>query len=272
VCAWCRRSTRRAEAGGMPFTLAHPAAILPLRGLRHLRSVPLIIGAMIPDLPYYLPGRLARFIPDTHRFVGSFTTCLLCGYATLAVLILLRRPLTALLSARARALCLAAVAPFGSRGLEWAFAAPAIVLGVWTHLLWDSFTHIDGWAVRRVEVLSAPVTIGSYTSTVCHVLQYLSSALGLAVLAVWYSRLPAPAAASQERPTARTAVAPVLLLIAAAAILIGAVQATEYYSHTEIVYGTFDILLTRSLAWFALLYLVGGAIVTLEHAHERVSS
>jgi len=256
----------------MPFTLAHPAAILPLRGSRYLRTVPLIIGALIPDLPYYVPGSLARFLPDTHRFTGSFTTCLVCGYAALTGMFLLRRPLTALLSARARALCLAAVAPFSAGLLEWLLAAPAIVLGVWTHLLWDSFTHRDGWAVHRVAVLNAPVTIGSYTGTVFHVLQYVSSGLGLGALALWYWRLRAPAAASGELRTGRTATGPLLMLIAAAAILIGGVQATEYYSHTALVYGTFELLLTRSLAWFALLYLVAGTSVTLEHAHERGSS
>lgn len=256
----------------MPFTLAHPAAILPVRGLRHLHTVPLIIGAMIPDLPYYLPASLARFALDTHDFGGSFTECLLYGYAALAGVFVLRQPLTALLSARARALCLAAVAPFAGRPLEWAWAAPAIVLGVWTHLFWDSFTHLDGWIVRRVAALSAPVVIGSWSGPVCHVLQYLSSAVGLAVLAVWYWHLPAPVVAPTAAGGARSATGPVLMLVAAAAILIGGVQATEYFDHTELVYRTLAILLTRSLAWFALLYLVAGTIVTLEHAHERASS
>jgi hypothetical protein len=255
----------------MPFTLAHPAAILPLRGFRYLRSVPLIIGALVPDLPYYLPAALARFLPETHNLAGSFTTNLLAGYAGLVALFLLRRPLTALLSARARGLCLTALAPFSTRPLEWVLAPLAIVLGVWTHLLWDSFTHTDGWIVHRVAALSAPVTIGSYTGPVCHVLQYLSSGLGLAVLAVWYSRLPAPPAAPAGPGAARSAARPVLLLVAAAAVLIGGVQATEYFGHTPLVYRTFNILLTRSLAWFALLYLVAGTIVTLEHASERSS-
>ncbi len=62
---------------------------------------------------------------------------------------------------------------------------------MWTHLLWDSFTHNDGWMVHRMSALSAPVVIGSYNGTVCHVLQYVSSVIGLAVLAWWYCRLPA---------------------------------------------------------------------------------
>ena len=174
----------------MPFTLAHPAAVLPLRGVRHLRMAPLVVGAVVPDLPYYLPG--GRYLPVTHAFVHSFSVDLLLGYALLASLVVLQRPLTALLSVRARALCLRALLPF-RRPIEWAFAAPAILLGVWTHLLWDSFTHKDGWIVHRVEALSAPLAVGAYNSTMYHALQYLSSVVGLCVLVLWYVRLPTPA-------------------------------------------------------------------------------
>ena len=254
----------------MPFTLAHPAAVLPLRGLARLRMAPLIIGAMTPDLPYYVPARLGHFGPETHNAVGAFTTCLVLGYAALLVLFVLRRPLTALLSARARWLCLRALAPFGERLSEWPLAALAILIGVWTHLLWDSFTHTDGWVVRRVAALSAPVTIGSYSGTVCHVLQYLSSALGLAALVWWYRRLAAPPAI-RDPSAPRSAVGPVLALVISAAVLIGGVQAIETYTHLPVVYHTLNIFLTHSLAWFALLYLVAGALVTLEQQHAAVS-
>jgi len=255
----------------MPFTLAHPAAILPLRGLRYLRTVPLIIGAMTPDLPYYVPARFGLIRPETHSLTGSFTTCLVLGYAALGCVYLLRRPLTALLSARARWLYLAALAPFSGRPLEWALAAVSIILGVWTHLLWDSFTHNDGWIVRRVAFLSAPVSFGWYSGTVCHVLQYLSSGVGLAAMALWYCRLPVPAAAPVGPGAPRSSVGPVLMLVAVAAILIGGVQATQAFSHTPVIYHTLDIFLTRSLAWFAVLYLVAGTVVTLEHGHDGAS-
>lgn len=255
----------------MPFTLAHPAAVLPLRGSRYLRSAPLIIGALIPDLHNYLPGSFAHYLPGNHAFSGSLTTDLAAGYAALAAAFLLRGPLTALLSARARALCLGALTPFSGRPREWALASVAIVLGVWTHLLWDSFTHIDGWIVHRFAALSAPVTLGPYTGTVCHLLQYLSSVFGVTVMALWYRRLPAPPAAASDRQNTHPPVGPVLLLAASAAILIGSVQATEFFRQAPNIYRTLNILLTHSLAWFAALYLVGGIIVTLERAHERVS-
>ena len=255
----------------MPFTLAHPAAILPLRGLKYLRTVPLIVGAVVPDLPYYVPGRFGLVRPETHSVTGSFTTCLALGYLMLGGLFLLRRPLTALLSARARWLCLRALAPFTERPLEWVLAPVSIVLGVWTHLLWDSSTHSDGWMVRRVAALSAPVSLGLYQGTVCHVLQYLSSGLGLAALVLWYHRLPVPAKPPADPGAPRSAVGPVLVLVASAAVLIGGVQATESFTHTPVIYHTLNIFLTRSLAWFGVLYLVAGTVVTLEHYSESAA-
>jgi hypothetical protein len=254
----------------VPFTLAHPAAILPLRGWRYLRTAPLILGALVPDLPYYVPGSVGRYVPETHRFEASFTVDLALGYVALALVYVLRKPLTALLSARARFLCLSALEPF-ARPREWLFAALAILIGIWTHLVWDSFTHSDGWVVHRMDALSAPVTIGSYSGPLCHVLQYVSSVFGLLVMAVWYLRLPGGRAARLAPGAARSAAGPVLLLVAAAALLIGGVQATEHYYSGHTVYRTLNVLLTRSLAWFGLLYLVAGTIVTLEHAHEGVS-
>ena len=255
----------------MPFTLAHPAAVLPLRGGRYLRTVPLVIGAMVPDLHYYLPWMFGRFMFDTHGFAGSVTTDVLAGYLILVAVYLLRHPLTALLSARARWLCLSALAPFSGDRRAWIFAPLAIVLGAWSHLLWDSFTHNDGWIVHRVAALSATVTVGPYTGTVYHVLQYLSSVFGLIVLAIWYARLPSPAAVPAARGAARSSALPVLLLVVAAAALIGAVLATEFFTRTHNVYRTLNVLLTHSIAWFAVLYLIAGTILNLEHAPDRVS-
>ncbi|MBV8146707.1 MAG: DUF4184 family protein [Gammaproteobacteria bacterium] len=247
----------------MPFTLAHPAAVLPLRGVWRLRSAPLIVGAMVPDLPYYLPGGIARYVPVTHALAHSFSIDLLLGYLVLAALFVLQRPLTALLAQRARALCLGALAPF-RRPFEWALAAPAIVLGVWSHLLWDSFTHGDGWMVQRVAALSTPLVVGPFHETVFHALQYLSSAVGLCILVLWYDSLPAPTR-ERDRDAARSAAAPVLLLAAAAALLIGGVQGVEQYGHSHSVYRTLDVLLTRGIAWFGALYLTAGIVLTLEH-------
>jgi hypothetical protein len=252
----------------VPFTLAHPAAVLPLRGVARLRTAPLMIGAMVPDLPDFVPGGLVRYVRLTHAFAHSFTIDLLIGYAALVGVFLLRRPLTALLSPRARGLCLRALEPF-QRLTAWVWAGPALLLGIWTHLLWDSFTHPEGWIVLRVAALTATIVVGPYHGPVYHALQYLSSIVGLCVMVLWYDRLPAQVG-REVGQGAGSAAAPVLLLIIAAAALIGGVQAVQHFRHDPSVYATLDTLFTGALKWFAVLYLTSGIVLTLEHRDERL--
>ncbi len=254
----------------MPFTLAHPAAVLPLRHLRGLRTAPLVIGAMVPDTPYYLPAthHLALY---THGLAGTVLIDLPLGMVLLACALILREPLTALFSARARWLCLKALEPFRHGAREWLLAPVAVLLGVWTHVLWDSFTHGDGWIVRQVPALQQFLTIGGYRIEVCRVLQYLSSVVGLAILLWWYARLRAPAQPDAGYAARRSHAGPALLLVMGAALLIGGVEALRHYQSNSAIYQTLDVLLTRSLAWLVVLNLCAGTIVTLEHraaAHD----
>jgi Domain of unknown function (DUF4184) len=253
----------------MPFTLAHPAAVLPLRRVKYLQTVPLIIGSITPDLPYYVPARIARFAPETHTLLGSFATDIPLGFAVLLCGFLLRRPLTALLGARMRWRCLRSMERFREQPRHWLLVPLSILVGTWTHIAWDSFTHADGWIVRRVAALSAPISIGWYRGEVCHVLQYVSSILGLALLAVWYRRLPSPApvpepaSAGPRRPSTGL----VLSVVLVAAILIGGLQATQY-GHAYTTYHLIFLLLTRTMAWFGVLYLVAGTLVTWSRGAE----
>lgn len=249
----------------MPFTLSHPAAILPLRRVPGLRTVPLVLGAMAPDFAHYLPWSVRAWFPETHNLRASWMVCVPLCLAILAAMYLLREPLTALMSARARWLCLRAIAPFGQRPLEWLLAVPSILLGAWSHLLWDSFTHGDGWVVRHDPALHAIVVIGAYDTTVNRILQYLSSIAGLGILAVWYWRLRVPDPLPREARAGKPLAGPVLLLCAAAAVLIGGVHALSLMQRTPSVYIIIEIFLTHGLAWFALLYLVAGTVLTLDH-------
>jgi hypothetical protein len=247
----------------MPFTLAHPAAVLPLRRLRLMRTVPLIIGAMTPDVPYYLPWRIAKHIPDlTHTLLGTLTLDLPIGLLLLLFAWLLRAPLAAPLGPAARAKCLAAMERFGSRPLNWVLAPLSILIGAWTHLAWDSFTHADGWMVERIPALSAPVSLFSYTGQLCHVLQYASSVFGLAVLAVWFTRLPAPAQAL-EPGNERSVGGPMLLVaIFVAAAAVGVFETAAHLGwHLPAGYRLFYLLLTRTTACFAALYTLVGIVI-----------
>jgi Domain of unknown function (DUF4184) len=259
----------------MPFTFAHPAAVLPLRRrFKYLQTVPLIVGSVAPDLPYFVPGRYGRLMLETHTFSGAIWMDIPIGMVVLLFGFLLRRPLTILMSTRARALCLQAVEHFKDQPLHWMLAPFAILVGIWSHLLWDSFTHENGWIVRRVAALSAPVDLGIYSGSLCHILQYLSSVAGLAILAIWYRHLPTPTTAAEPPVngalpgSGRTIL---LVVLCAASVAIGGYRSAEAALDGLPVYRVIYLLLTRTISWFALLYLAAGLFVTFSRKPEPVA-
>ena len=247
----------------MPFTFAHPVAVLPLRRSRFLHTVPLIIGSLVPDVPYYFPSRLSRMLVDTHTLYGSFAICLPWGMAGLMLMLLLRYPLTALLSARARWLCLQSLENLTARPFHWPVAFLSILIGAWTHIAWDSFTHAGGWITMHVAALNAPVAIFGWDTEVSHLLQYLSSVFGLVVLGLWLqSRLRrVPAAAGSELPGARARWV-LLVMIGGVAVSIGVWRSFAVWQPGDGYYRLAYLLLTRTISWFAALYLAAGLLAT----------
>jgi Domain of unknown function (DUF4184) len=248
----------------MPFTFAHPVAVLPLRRFRFLQTVPLIIGSVVPDAPYFFPERLSRAsFPDTHTLYGSFTVCVPLGMALLIAILLLREPLTVLLGARPRWLCLRSLERFLEQPMHWPVALLSILVGAWTHLIWDSFTHETGWTTARVAALSAPVSVFGWDTATSHLLQYLSSVFGLAVMALWLrsllARVPRRISADPARPRASWLA---LLMVSFFALLIGVSRSLLVW-HASSFYHLAYLLLTRTIGWFLALYLVAGMLTLL---------
>lgn len=171
----------------MPLTFAHPAAVLPLmRG--PLVPTALVAGALAPDAPYFL--RALR-IPVSAQswwepFVNATTTHHWPGLLTVAVPLALLLYLALALCTRPARWALPAdsdgpATGRGPRPLWLVWVVLSLVLGVLTHAIWDSFTHSDGWMVQHLAVLRADA-VGSLTWA--RLLQHLSTAVGLIVLAV----------------------------------------------------------------------------------------
>jgi len=253
-------------SGVMPFTFAHPAAILPLRRSRFLQTVPLIIGSMVPDAPYFFPVGIAKYFLETHTLSSSFTVDVPLGMAILIATLLLKEPLTILLGARARYTCLRSIERFYERPLHWPIALFSILIGAWTHIAWDSVTHQTGWTAERVAALSAPVSIFGWDTETSHLLQYLSSVFGLMVLALWFRTLlqqvPKSVAADSARPAAQWWL---LALLAFASLAIGGSRAWAAWNSGIGIsyYHAAYLLLTRTIGWFTALYLVAGLLVML---------
>src|SRR5437899_2378733 len=80
----------------MPFTLSHPAAVIPVRKYGVLSA--LVVGSLAPDIFYFIPR--VRQIGYGHTLPGLFFFCLPLGLAVLCLFhIFLKRPLISLFPA-----------------------------------------------------------------------------------------------------------------------------------------------------------------------------
>ncbi|TQK43819.1 uncharacterized protein DUF4184 [Streptomyces sp. SLBN-118] len=199
----------------MPFTLSHAAAVLP--GIRKdgagrgpLLASALVMGSFAPDMTYFaataIPGGM-EFGTFTHAPLGVLTVDVAITAALVAVWVLVREPLPALLPASWQGRVHALVSGGERRGTDRRHLATALrfyvsaVLGASTHIVWDAFTHHDEWGTRLLPVLNETVAgmpLFSYA-------QYGSSVLGLVVLG-WF------AASALRRQPAVTAPPSVRLL------------------------------------------------------------
>lgn len=180
----------------MPFTLAHPAAILPFRYLaaRYTSLSALVIGSMSPDFVYFF--NLGVNGAASHSLAGLFRFCLPASLIVYVVYYLfLRQPMIALmphalvarLDPRADWLPMSISAVF--------IIASSALVGAATHIVWDAFTHANTLVVRHAEVLRAPVILFAGTAIPLYkVLQHMSSVLGLLLLGAstvrWMRRTP----------------------------------------------------------------------------------
>jgi uncharacterized protein DUF4184 len=246
----------------MPFTLAHPAAVLPLMRLRALDALPLIIGSVTPDIGYYLPQRISFHLPQAHSLAGSLSFCLPVALVLLATLVALQIPLIEPLPTEHRQFVASLIERFQSRKLYLAAAVPSILIGVWTHIIWDSFTHRNRWVVQHSTLLrmnlQAPM-IGPVE--VFRVLQYVSSAVGLVILIIAYIsaerrfvRGHRPADVQGKR-----AVLLGLLLAMSGAITAGEVMQLRHFSFDRLGF----VALTSGAVFGVLWFVSGLVLVTL---------
>jgi hypothetical protein len=245
----------------MPFTLCHPAAvaIIPAPLRRQVPLAALAIGAMTPDFEYLF--RLRTLSLWSHSVPGVFLFCLPAGLlAWLAWEHIARGPTRELLALRhdrpAR--------PMTFRTLS--LAALAILLGAFTHIGWDAFTHAGRLGATLIPQLEHEAALlGDYSLRWFGVMQHLSTLAGAIVLGIWF----VGEQRRHGRPWGGRQATLALVLIAGAGIVTGALNAFVPHTLGDARYPGRMGLLAR----FAIGGMIGtgGALLAYSGLRRRTS-
>jgi hypothetical protein len=169
----------------MPFPLAHPAAVLPLRHYcpQQLNFTALVIGSLIPDLGYAFGNlHVSEF---SHRFwAGTFGFCLPVGLLALFMFYRLRSSVVGILPNRYRQVLFPLCQQPAGAPLP---LTASLIIGAWTHVFLDSLTHDHGWLVEHIPKLQSFLfTIGNTDFRVCDLLYAGCTFAGVVWVALRY--------------------------------------------------------------------------------------
>lgn len=223
------------------MTLAHPMAVLPLRG-RGLPTTALVIGSMVPDVPVFV--RWYDGYRLSHSAIGIFSLDLFLAAAVTVVWFLaVRDAVVDMAPAAVRRRLPARARPSAH---DWLVTPLAAAVGAATHVVWDSFTHADRWGPRHIKWLATDHhgLLGLKWA------QYGSGVVGLAVVTVVAVRFLAasPPLPDDRAPAVLPAwVLPTVVGGAAAVGIAAAARKTSYGVRDMAFDGVVDGLVTLVL-------------------------
>lgn len=183
----------------MAFTLSHMAAALPFyRWRKWIRFEALLLGTMLPDLPYFLNSSQA-ISEQSHSWPGLLSYCLPWGLGIIALWHWVLKPAAIALLQPLLAIT-ALVSPHEFQ--QWIKAGITIILGLLlgssTHLIWDGITHPDGFIAERIFWLQGSIRLDYLGDmSLARLLQYTSSMMGLVYLG-WFIKAQAKQMAWQK--------------------------------------------------------------------------
>jgi Domain of unknown function (DUF4184) len=249
----------------MPWTLVHPAAVLPLRqlGLKQLSFGGLVVGSVSPDIGYYV-GRFDLAV-IAHTTLGLLILCLPTGLVLFVMVRVLHRPVANLLPEPHRSALLSIPQVPRLKSLRILLTvAVSIIIGAMTHNVWDSFTHSAGYMATKWPLLRESVwVLGNRNVRVHELLQHLSTLVGLLVVVVAYVRWLRRVDARRDAVNSlgdgwRYAL---LFALAVAAMILGALVAHELSS----VYGrtSGSLLIVRFVICATSIFTIALCTVSL---------
>ncbi|KNF08664.1 hypothetical protein CLPU_6c01500 [Gottschalkia purinilytica] len=172
----------------MPFTFSHPAIVIPIKSKwsRYFSLTGLVLGSMAPDFEYFI-----RFKPVGkigHMLIGFFSLnlfmCILIAYLFHYVV---KKPLIFNMPSPIDkwyyhiALDKWNIASFK----ELFIFCYSSIIGMFTHVLWDGFTHVNGELVKMLPFLLNKIGIFKYKIPIYKILQHGSTMAGFIIILVF---------------------------------------------------------------------------------------
>lgn len=177
----------------MPFTFSHPAIVLPATSLpqKYYSLSALIIGSMTPDFEYFI--RMKDYSKYSHTWAGLFWFDVPLGLALLFIFHnVVRNTLIEYL-------------PFSFNVRFSAFekfnwnqyfkkniivVLISLIVGIASHLFWDSFTHDGGYFAESIPILKNDLNILNHKISGAVLFQYISSLIGAVVMLIYILKFP----------------------------------------------------------------------------------
>lgn len=176
----------------MPFTFSHPALVLPLLRFKWLSMTGLVVGSLSPDFEYFfIQMQMKGYY--SHTVEGALIMDLLMAII-FAILFhqLAKRPLVTHLPA------------YFQKRLEifyqfdfvdylkknWFIFLVSTIIGIYSHILWDDFTHADGYFVTNFNALQYEIYLSDFTIYIYKILQHSSTIIGGLIILLYFHRSP----------------------------------------------------------------------------------
>lgn len=177
----------------MGFTFSHPALILPFKYLprKYYSLSGLVMGSMAPDFEYFL--RLDNQSAFSHTFKGvflfdiPFSIIALIFFHEIMRNILIKNTPSFI---KERLTFLLEMNWFDYLKKNILVVLYSIFLGVYTHLLWDNYTALNGYFVRNNIFLTSQHFFFGIEFFNYKILKHLSSLVGGGVLLYVFFKLP----------------------------------------------------------------------------------
>lgn len=171
----------------MPFTFSHPAIILPLLklGKNKVSATALVAGSMAPDFEYFINFQMKQIHGHTLSGILYYNlplTLLLCFAFHFLIRDALIHYSPSIIKNR---WCHYIGFDWQSRWRDsWKVILISALIGISSHLFWDSFTHPNRLMTDTFSLLRAQISIVGFKLHVHDFLQVFCSLLGLIAIGI----------------------------------------------------------------------------------------